>query len=389
MKLAIATTAISILVVGSLSTSPGLGGGDVISNGGSKRFGKRPSADATIEKMLFTDARFAEGFELFDKPFHRSQGLGVPEMNADSCRACHQDPIIGGAGGLELNVSRYGHESGGVFSDVAGGQGLSKLRPPYVEGREEHDPSTANVFEQRQTPSVLGDGLIDGISDATILANEDPTDANLDGIYGVARVLTVDGQPEVGRFGWKGQIPRLADFVRDAMGGELGITTPDDGRGFAFLSDADNVADPELQEREVTLLAYFLSNLPAPERKGGTDPGIAAGEAIFSSVGCATCHIPSLPGADGPVNLYSNLLLHNVMPSGYRGMAEPGAGMGFFQTPPLWGISDTAPYMHDGRASNLEAAILAHDGEAAGVIADYQLLTPQEQSDLLLFLEDL
>jgi len=389
MKLAIATTAISILVIGTLSTSPTRGGGDVISNGGSKRFGKRPSADATIETLLFTDARFAEGHRLFDKPFHRSEGLGVPEMNADSCRACHQDPVIGGAGGLELNVSRYGHEAGGVFSNVPGGQGLSKLYPPYVEGREEHDPGTANVFEQRQTPSVLGDGLIDGISDSTILANEDPTDANLDGIFGVARILTVDGQPEVGRFGWKGQIPRLADFVRDAMGGELGITTPDDGRGFAFLSDADNVSDPEIPERDVTLLAYFLSNLPAPERKGGTDPGIAAGETVFGSVGCATCHIPSLAGADGPVDLYSNLLLHNVMPPGYRGMSEPGAEMGFFQTPPLWGISDTAPYMHDGRASNLEAAILAHDGEAAGVIADYQLLTLQEQSDLLLFLEDL
>jgi CxxC motif-containing protein (DUF1111 family) len=89
------------------------------------------------------------------------------------------------------------------------------------------------------------------------------------------------------------------------------------------------------------------------------------------------------------VNLFSNLLLHNVMPSGYRGMAEPGAGVGMFRTPPLWGIKDTAPYMHDGRAETLSAAILAHDGEAAGV-RDALLQRVQADRDALLrFLEDL
>jgi CxxC motif-containing protein (DUF1111 family) len=89
------------------------------------------------------------------------------------------------------------------------------------------------------------------------------------------------------------------------------------------------------------------------------------------------------------VPLYSNLLLHNVMPTGFRGMAEPGAGVGYYRTPPLWGIGDTAPYMHDGRAEDLDAAILAHDGEAAGVRSNYEALTPAAQQALILFLEDL
>jgi len=326
----------------------------------------------------------------FDRPFHKEEGLGNPELNADSCRACHQDPALGGAGGLELNVSRHANDNGGVgpFTNPPGGQGLSKLRGPWMDGREEYT-TTSDVFEQRQTPSVLGDGLIETILDSEILANEDPTDADVDGIFGVARLIATPSGTEIGRFGWKGQVPTLEDFVRDAMGGECGITTSDDGRGFAFLSDADGIADPELSDAELDNVTFFLANLAAPQRKGSTDPDVAVGETLFGTIGCAKCHVPTLNGTGGPVDLYSNLLLHNVMPVGYRGMEETGAGVGFFQTPPLWGISDTAPYMHDGRAETLEDAILAHHGEATTVRMSYELLSAADKSALVTFLEDL
>lgn len=332
------------------------------------------------------------GRTLFDKPFHLRQGVGAPEMNADSCRACHQDPVLGGAGALELNVTRFGRiiGSSGEFVELPGGQGLSKLFPPMTPGREEHPVGQANVFEQRQTPSILGDGLISTILDPTILANEDPTDANGDGIFGIARRVDVGaGGIVVGKYGWKAQIPTLRDFVHDAMMGELGITTPDEGRGFGSRTDADNVQDPELTFQQIQDLTEFLHSLPAPERKGSTDPRVAAGERVFDTVGCAACHIPTLQGAAGPVPLYSNLLLHNVMPAGFRGMAEPGAPMGFYRTPPLWGIGDTAPYMHDGRAEDLHGAIMAHDGEAAAVRLRYEGLTLFDREALILFLEDL
>lgn len=344
-----------------------------------------------IGRLVGSDVDFAAGLALFDRNFSASEGLGAPEMNADSCRACHQDPILGGAGGLELNVSRFGDDGGGTlpFMDLPGGQGLSKLHPPSTPGREEYDPLTATVFEQRQTPTLLGAGLIDAIPEVVILANEDPSDSNGDGIFGVARMVQVGGSTEVGRFGWKAQVPRLRDFVNDAMKGELGITTPDDGRGFGLLADGDPAADPELSAQQVTQLFHFLDNLPRPARGGSTDPEVLVGESLFQSVGCATCHIPTLPSHKGPVPLYSDLLLHNVMPSGFRGMAEPGADVGFYRTPPLWGIRDTAPYMHDGRASDLSAAILAHDGEAAGVVQNVFALSPQDRAALLAFLGDL
>lgn len=336
------------------------------------------------------DPQITRGRELFDKAFSKQEGLGAPEMNADTCRGCHQDPVLGGAGGLELNVTRFARDNGGAgpFENVAGGQSASKLRPPHVAWREEI-PAAADCFEQRQTPSILGDGLIDAIPDAAIVANEDPLDANADGIRGVARRVVVNGVEEIGRFGWKAQIPRLADFVRDAMFGELGLTTSDDGRGFAGVADADLVPDPEINDVQVANVHAFMASLPAPVRGGSLDPRVALGEQIFTEVGCAKCHVPSLQGATGPVPLFSNLLLHHVMPAGYRGMVEPGAGAGFFRTPPLWGIKHTAPYMHDGRAEDLRAAILAHFGEASGVRTAFLARSTDEQEALVLFLQDL
>jgi CxxC motif-containing protein (DUF1111 family) len=337
------------------------------------------------------EAQWLRGRAVFDRAFHKSDGLGTPEYNADSCRACHQDPAIGGSGGLELNVSRFANDNGGVgpFTDLPGGQVVSKFRPPYVGGREEHD-MTADVFEQRQTPTIFGGGLIDSISDIEVLSNEDPLDLDTNGILGVAHVIPVaGGGMEVGKFGWKNQIPKMRDFVRDAMAGECGMSTPDDGRGFGLSGDGDPTPDPELTPQQFDDILFFLLNLAAPARGGSLDPDVALGEGLFDTVGCAICHIPTLQGAGGPVPLYSDLLLHNVMPAGFRGMSEPGAGVGFFGTAPLWGIKDTAPNMHDGHAETIEESILAHDGEAAGVTAAYVGLSPADKARLILFLEDL
>jgi CxxC motif-containing protein (DUF1111 family) len=312
-------------------------------------------------------------------------------MNADSCRGCHQDPVVGGAGALELNVSRFGRDQGGAgpFENLAGGQGLSKLRPPFTLGREEYVYGEADVFEQRQTPSILGDGLIDTIDAATILALEDPLDRNGDGIRGVARKLVVEGLTEVGRFGWKAQVPHLSDFARDALGGELGLTTADDGRGFALTSDGDAHADPEFADEDVVALAFFMGQLAAPARTGSLDPEVLSGELLFERIGCVKCHVPELPGAGGPVALYSDLLLHDVHPDKFRGMEEPGAPAGSFRTPPLWGIRHTAPYLHDGRASTLRKAILGHDGEAREVRQSFEALPTHDQLALVAFLDDL
>ncbi|MCA8963226.1 MAG: hypothetical protein KDC38_22045, partial [Planctomycetes bacterium] len=165
--------------------------------------------------------------------------------------------------------------------------------------------------------------------------------------------------------------------------------TPDEGRGFTLVSDGDGVADPELSASQIDDMEFYLAELGAPQRKNPTDLGVLRGEVLFEEVGCAKCHVPSLMGANGPVNLYSDLLLHDVMPGTYRGMAETGAPAGFFRTTPLWGASESAPYMHDGSAETIQQAIKMHDGEAAGVRAAYNALDGLEKRALVGFVLDL
>ena len=214
-------------------------------------------------------ATFLRGRAVFDRDFHRSTGLGSPNYNGDSCRACHQEPVIGGAGGLELNVLRAAFDDAGAQAPVntPGGPVFSRLRLPEFNSREEMATSP-DVFEQRQTPITFGGGLMEAIPDAALLANEDPGDSNGDGVIGVARMIDTGGTMEIGRFGWKAHIPRLRDFVSDAMAGECGITTPDDGRGFALLADGDAVADPELSIADADDLAAFMHLLAPPPRGG-------------------------------------------------------------------------------------------------------------------------
>jgi len=383
------TAGTALLTTSLLTVAPALPmalGGDPIPPVGEFGGPVRPLNAAETEQFL-------RGRALFDLPMHKTRGLGNPDYNADSCRGCHQDPIIGGSGGLELNVSRAANDNGGLgpFTNITGGQAFSKFRPPWVGGREDYDPNEADVFEQRQTPSAFGMGLIDTIPDAAILAGEDPNDMNGDRVFGVAHMIDIGGGVlEVGRFGWKAQVPHTRDFIRDAMAGELGLTTPADGRGFGASSDGDTVADPEFPQSEIDDMEFWLNTLAPPPRGGNAaDPQVQYGERLFGAIGCTRCHKPSLPGAGGPVHLYSDLLLHDIYKRSFRGMDDPGAPVAFFKTPPLWGISKTAPYLHDGRAENFGQAISAHFGEAARSRYVFKILPLSMRQAIIAFLLDL
>jgi CxxC motif-containing protein (DUF1111 family) len=62
------------------------------------------------------------------------------------------------------------------------------------------------------------------------------------------------------------------------------------------------------------------------------------------------------------VRLYSDLLLHDMGSLGDGIVQETATGRDF-RTAPLWGIAQSAPYLHDGRAVTIDEAIKAHDGE--------------------------
>ncbi|HYJ06029.1 MAG TPA: di-heme oxidoredictase family protein [Chthoniobacterales bacterium] len=68
----------------------------------------------------------------------------------------------------------------------------------------------------------------------------------------------------------------------------------------------------------------------------------------------------------------------------------------FFMTRPLWGVADTGPWLHDGRATSLMEAIVLHGdssvpnpanrSEAAPVIDAFQKLSPDDQQAIVNFL---
>jgi cytochrome c peroxidase len=62
---------------------------------------------------------------------------------------------------------------------------------------------------------------------------------------------------------------------------------------------------------------------------------------------------------------------------------------GEWRTAPLWGVADSAPYLHDGRAATLEDAIDAHRGEAVDVTERFKALAPEEQKAITAFLKTL
>ena len=127
---------------------------------------------------------------------------------------------------------------------------------------------------------------------------------------------------------------------------------------------------------------------------------IDSGRASFSKVGCALCHTPKLTtglsSSDAPnqkpVNLYSDLLVHNTGSELADGIPQGRAGPDEFRTAPLWGIGQRIFFLHDGRTLDLVQAIRAHasnGSEANAVIARYNALLTTDQQNILLFLRSL
>lgn len=326
------------------------------------------------------EVRWMEGRRLFDRDMHVADGLG-PVFNGDSCRACHFEPRPGGAGPIGVNVMRHGTWSGDAFAGPAGGTILHKFSLPGVWRPEAGDG--INTYEPRQTPHTLGLGLIELIDEADVLAAADPDDANADGISGRAHIVAGD---RLGRFGWKGQVPSVREFVRDAMGAEVGLTVPVElDQTYGATADDDDIPDPELSSLDLDALEFFIAELDYPRPVAEVTGGVE----LFEQVGCADCHTVAFETSAGTVPLYSDLLLHDVAPEDYVGIPDGEASSREFRTPPLWGISGTAPYMHDGAASTVRAAVALHFAEGAASVEAFNALTVNEQTVLVEFLESL
>jgi CxxC motif-containing protein (DUF1111 family) len=292
------------------------------------------------------------------------------------------------------------------------------------------------IPSQRNATALFGAGLIDGVPDKVLEAAAKQQHPDFPEISGrVARLK--DGK--IGRFGWKSQKASLHDFTMTACAVELGLNVPDQPQAGNPQTPDYQPAGFDLNQEECLALVQFLKDLPAPEQRDVDLPGIAdeigKGDKLFAKIGCAACHQADLGEVRG---MYSDLLLHDMGPenadSGSYGVFQPqspgddaddplsglvaataempfqsifqpgrnpgiveekipekmiGAGRQEWRTPPLWGVRDSAPYLHDGRAKSLEQAIAFHGGEGQLSANRFFRLKAEERAQVLTLLRSL
>jgi CxxC motif-containing protein (DUF1111 family) len=352
------------------------------------------------------------GRALFVRAFTPGQGLG-PLFNDRSCAGCHLQPRAGGVGRNGLaTVLRIGRLSRAGFDPMTGRGGPVARAHAVSElgvacGRRAGIPAGVNVTSVRNAPALFGSGLIDAIDERAIRAGARDRRDGRDGVSGVSGrpnlVRGADGRERVGRFGWKADTPALEQFVAEAFRNELGVTSPEApaiaarDAGATGASDAADATDAasdacgetsragELDRDDVAAVTKFLAALPAPV-PARADP---AGARVFQDTGCAACHVMSLPAGPRRVALYSDLLLHD-MGELLDDRVDQGSATGReWRTAPLWGLRDRTRYLHDGRARSLEAAILAHGGEARRAQRRFRALPAKQRRALVAFLKGL
>jgi CxxC motif-containing protein (DUF1111 family) len=289
----------------------------------------------------------------------------------------------------------------------------------------------ANDIIFRIPTPVFGAGLIENLDDSSLLTNQAANLVNSFGISGTFNRSGNDGT--ITRFGWKAQNKSLHIFAGEAYNVEMGISNelfPQDrplpeedqqgtglpanclnlgGAGYPEDTSNPNLTPNSAVLDDVSAFANFM-RLLAPPVPGGVVLGgqqvaaqsIANGSALFSSIGCATCHNPT-PGttqasnfapalSNAPVPAFSDFEIHKMGTRLEDRVSQGGAGSTQFRTAPLWGLGQRIFLLHDGRTTDLFTAIMDHKSsgsEANTVVTHFSSLTTSQQQDLLNFLRSL
>ncbi len=377
-----------------------------------------PEADAVMDAPLngLTYAQnklFLEGAAEFDETYTEANGLG-PIYVSNSCASCHGGDS---RGHLFTMLTRFGQEdSTGNHFLAKGGPQLQQHAIPGFRAEEIPAGATHAGFI---APIVAGVGFIDALSDASILANADPSDADGDGISGVPNWIKLPAyataKPNsvtvnakyIGRFGRKASTYDLQQQTVNAFVQDMGITssyaTQNPVNYLDYLTAIPSNT-PEVDDNNFNALVFYLQALQTPLQRTPTDAQVVAGKKVFYAIGCESCHKETLVTDYNPIAVlskqsfhpYSDFLLHDMGAALNDQYTEGSALAAEWKTTPLWGLglakdAQGGQYylMHDGRAHSIEEAILLHGGEAAKSGNKYKSLTQSEKDALIKFLESL
>jgi CxxC motif-containing protein (DUF1111 family) len=390
-------------------------------------------------------------------------GLG-PRFNFNECAGCHAQPAVGGTGAAtnpqftaiskgiasandttpsfitasgptrEARFPFFFNSNGTVntsapngavetiftVSDLPGASQCSLAQPPFSTAE-----AANNIIFRIPTP-VFGAGLLENIDDSALYAVQLANQGNPDGIAGTFNHNGNDGT--IARFGWKAQNKSLLLFSGEAYNVEMGISNelftqdrplPEEEQthpgglvttclnlaGVGYPEDTTNFGTSgSATLSDIESFAQFM-RLLAPPIASTTTPGgasaISTGSSLFSSVGCAFCHTPSMKTmpsqitsslGNATVAAFTDLEIHHMGTGLADNVSQGTAGGDQFRSAPLWGLGQRIFLLHDGRTTNLLTAIADHSGsgsEANTVIANFNALSATDQQDLLDFLRSL
>ncbi|MFZ4723706.1 MAG: di-heme oxidoredictase family protein [Phycisphaerales bacterium] len=421
-----------------------LGGPATVHEAGPNAFGLPMPGLAATDRRAFSvgNALFRDNWVVAPASAEGRDGLG-PVFNASSCSACHPEDGRGkpamtrddlGAGMVVMVSPR---DADGQAHPVYGRQlqdqaipGVEpevrlELKPRRVTGSFADGtpwelqrleltidrPAYGALGEVRTSlrvgPQVIGMGLLEAVADADLEALADPGDRDGDSISG--RVHRIASTGRIGRFGWKASQPSLEGQVRAALSEDVGITSdafPEESLSPAqrIVIDAPSGGQPEIDAFKVERIAHYCRVLAVPAQRGAGEPLVERGRELFSMVGCAACHVPELRTAKAsPVQAlrgatfhpYTDLLLHDMGEDLADHRRDGDADGREWRTPPLWGIglvgtvNGHTQFLHDGRARNLQEAVLWHGGEAQRSRDAFVAMPQSDRRALIAFLESL
>ncbi|MCG8575756.1 MAG: c-type cytochrome [Flavobacteriales bacterium] len=426
--------------------------GTVFDNSKTAFLHQMPGMGADVELKFFVgNSFFNQNWVSAPASTGARDGLG-PLLNARSCSACHfkdgrGEPFLesgDNANGFLIRLSIPGEDEhggplaeptyGGQFNDLAINEILDEgdiiVTFEYINGTyDDGEPyqlrkpvySVANLnygemasdvlMSPRIGQQMIGLGLLEAISDADIIAQMDLLDADGDGISGKPNIVWDEekGYNRLGRFGWKANQPSLKQQVAGALKGDLGIRT------FLFNSEnhTDNQPDlhdlpdggeVEIDDDDLHKMVIYSSSLAVPARRDIDKESVKNGKELFTDLDCIKCHTAryrtGMTHELGYLNNqvifpYSDLLLHDMGPELADGRPDYEADGQEWRTQPLWGIgliqtvNGHTYLLHDGRARNIEEAILWHGGEAESSKNKFKALSKKERQDLLEFINSL
>lgn len=392
------------------------------------------------------------GDKVFEQPFVAAPapfygGLG-PIYNNNSCTNCHHNdgiglPTVGTSGSaLLLRISVPGTDAHGGPAPAPGFGGqlqnmallgvqpeatvnitykeipftypdgaTASLRSPTYTLTNPYMPLPAGyMLSPRFAPPIFGLGLLENVSEATILSFADPTDANGDGVRGHANYVydPYTQKTELGRFGLKANVPTLLVQVATAFQQDMGLTSYVQPQKSVYgqeqMSAVTDGTKPEIADSILNAVTFYVRSLAVPARRNVTDPQVVHGEQLFAQINCTSCHVPTmytdvnvaLPYLSHQrIHPYTDMLLHDMGAGLADNRPDYQATGNEWRTPPLWGIglltktNGTPYYLHDGRARTLEEAILWHGGEANNAKVAFTKLSKSDRDAVIAFLQSL